>query len=590
MSKQRIEEKTELFNALEGLTELSVQQENKFAVELLKETRERLSKEVFTLVILGEFKRGKSTFINALLGENLLPVAIVPLTAVPTIIQYNNTFSDSAQVIFLNGDKLEINIQEIVKYVTEKENPANKKSVKEVHVNLSNPFLEQGVVIVDTPGVGSVYEHNTGSAYAYLPRSDAGIFIISVDAPLSKTEIEYLKDVRKYVQRIFFLINKSDIASAEDLQDVLDFTRTILKDIFKENEIELLPISARLALEAKAENNPQKLLSSGMQDFEEKLNSFIETSKSKLIREITCARSLRILSELELQLNIFCRAVQDTEQGLNEKIGRFNEGLANLEQEREDCIYLLYREVDRLREEVEFNMASFRKQREPSLIEQMEEYAGELNMSSPRDAALQLKKQVQDIVRDTLEQKRMDEKEILEGKFKSVASRFFDRIEKIVDQLMDMSAEIFQVKFEKASSKEYILGDRSFYFHFADHPTFVPLLEDLLPTVGILPGKMLLRHLINRAKKMLPELFERNCGRVRVSLGEGLKEEVRDVAGELRLRSDAVAQGLNLALQKALQQKQASREQNEKALSNWEKQNQRLIEIKETLKRLAGYN
>lgn len=334
------------------------------------------------------------------------------------------------------------------------------------------------------------------------------------------------------MHKLFFVINKSDIASQKDLQEVLTFTGGILQDIFTEQEIQLLPISARLAIEGELENNPQKINASGMQDFKNILNSFIELNKTKLIRKITCDRSLRILSELELELKIFYQAVQDTEQVLNEKIERFNIELARLEQEREDSIYLLYGEVDRLRKEVEINMSTFRQQKESHLIQQLEQFAGGIKARSPRETALLLKKYVQDIVHNILEQKRLEEKAILEEKFKSVARRFFDRIENIVDQLMDMSAEIFQVHIEKTSSKEYILGSRGFYFHFADHPTFVPPLEDL-PTMGILPGKFLRRHLINRAKKMLLELFERNCGRVKVSLAEGLKEEVRDVAGEL---------------------------------------------------------
>lgn len=149
MFKHNLTEKADLFKALEDLTEVAAQQENHFAVELLKETKERLSREVFTLVVLGEFKRGKSTFINALLGESLLPTAIIPLTAIPTVIQYDAAFSDSAKVIFLNGDTQQISVQEIIKFVTEKENPANKKLVKEVQISLSNPFLRQGIVVVD---------------------------------------------------------------------------------------------------------------------------------------------------------------------------------------------------------------------------------------------------------------------------------------------------------------------------------------------------------------------------------------------------------------------------------------------------------
>ncbi|MGQ9825248.1 MAG: hypothetical protein ACUVSK_09660, partial [Desulfotomaculales bacterium] len=310
-------------------------------------------------------------------------------------------------------------------------------------------------------------------------------------------------------------------------------------------------------------------------------------NKAKLIREATATRALRIANELELALLLWRRAMEETEQSLSDKITRFNQEMARLEQEREDSIYLLYREVDRLRKEVEEDMALFRKENEENIVRQLEEFAAGLQARSPREAALILKQQVQEIVRATIEPKRVTEREELQEKFKAVAMRFFNRIENIVDQLMDVSAEIFQVAVEKTASKEYILGKRGFYFHFADHPTFVPPLEDL-PTMGILPGGFLRRQLVNRSKKMLLELFERNCGRVRENLAEGLKEEVRDVAGELRLRADAVAKGLQAALQKAAEQQKATAREREAAARNWEERYQQLQQIKNTLKAFAG--
>ncbi|MBC7326175.1 MAG: dynamin family protein, partial [Moorella sp. (in: Bacteria)] len=79
MLAQHAAEKRALAGALEELMQLAADRENRFAVDLLRETKQRLERETFTLVILGEFKRGKSTFVNALLGEALLPTAIVPL-------------------------------------------------------------------------------------------------------------------------------------------------------------------------------------------------------------------------------------------------------------------------------------------------------------------------------------------------------------------------------------------------------------------------------------------------------------------------------------------------------------------------------
>ncbi|MEW6274417.1 MAG: dynamin family protein [Bacillota bacterium] len=585
MGKEKIPEKNTLLNALGELISLAGRQDNRFAAELLRETKERFEKETFTLVILGEFKRGKSTFVNALLGEPLLPTAIVPLTAIPTIIHYQER--PGAQVVFLNGEKQVIKLEAITGFVTEKENPANRKQVREVQVGYASSFLQRGVILVDTPGVGSVYEHNTGAAYAYLPRSDAGIFLLSVDAPLSKTEIDYLKDVRQHVHKLFFVVNKADVASGSDVREALEFLQGALRNIFDGQETPLFPLSARLALEGKRENNRQKIAASGILELEEKLNAFIEQNKAGLIREITAARALRIANELELALLLWHRAMEETEQGLSAKIARFNQELARLEQEREDSIYLLYREVDRLRKEVEENMAGFRRENEENVVRQLEEFAAGLQARSPREAALTLKQQVQEIVRTVIEPKRMAEREALQEKFKAVALRFFNRIENIVDQLMDVSAEIFQVAVEKTASKEYILGKRGFYFHFADHPTFVPPLEDL-PAMGILPGGLLRRHLVNRSKKMLLELFERNCGRVRENLAEGLKEEVRDVAGELRLRADAVAKGLQAALQKAAEQQKATAREREAAARDWEERYRQLQQIKNTLKAFAN--
>ncbi len=487
----------------------------------------------------------------------------------------------------MNGQTLDIELDEITKYVTEKENPANQKFVREVLVGYPNPFLQQGVILVDTPGVGSLYEHNTGAAYAYLPRADAGIFILSVDAPLSKTEINYLKDIREHVRKLFFVLNKADLATRRDVQEVLEFSQNALGNIFERQDLFLLPVSARLALEGKLKRDRQKLLASGILDLEERLSDFVENSKGKLIREIAAARTLRVLSELELELKLWRRAREETEQGLQDKIARFNAELARLEQEREDSIFLLYREVDRLRKEVEEDMAAFRTQNEDRIVRQLEEFAGNLKAGSPRDFALLLKEQMQAIVRSTIEPKRIAEREILQEKFKAVAARFFSRIESIVDQLMDISADIFEVAVEKTISKEYIVGKRSFYFHFADHPTFVPPLEDL-PAMGILPGGLFRRYLLNRSKKMLLELFARNCGRVRENLAEGLKEEVRDVAGELRLRADAVARGLQTALKKAAEQQRAGAAEKEAALRSWEERYRRLQQIKNTLFALTG--
>ena len=155
----------------------------------LVETRTKLEEEAFNLVVLGQFKRGKSTFINSLLGESILPTAIIPLTSVVTILRYGPKLK--VEVEYLNGRLEEIDLAGLPAFITERENPQNKKAVKEVTVFYPSQYLKGGVRIIDTPGAGSVYSHNTEAAYAYLPYVDAGIFVISADPPFPGASISF---------------------------------------------------------------------------------------------------------------------------------------------------------------------------------------------------------------------------------------------------------------------------------------------------------------------------------------------------------------------------------------------------------------
>ena len=93
---------------------------------------DKLRTNRFNLVVLGAFKRGKSTLINALLGEAVLPTAIVPLTSVVTIIGYGEQLD--IRVHFQNGQTRQIAQKELVDYITEKGNPKNQKGVREVEI------------------------------------------------------------------------------------------------------------------------------------------------------------------------------------------------------------------------------------------------------------------------------------------------------------------------------------------------------------------------------------------------------------------------------------------------------------------------
>ena len=168
----------------------------------LEALRLRLDQGRLHLAVLGQFKRGKSTFLNALLGEPVLPTSVIPLTSVPTFIQEGP--SRKARVLFQNEqpvqefsttDAAEIS-NFLAKFVTEAGNPKNHLRVSQVELFHPADILRNGVVFIDTPGIGSTLRHNTEATLNFLPQCDAALFLVSADPPITEVEIEFLKRVR----------------------------------------------------------------------------------------------------------------------------------------------------------------------------------------------------------------------------------------------------------------------------------------------------------------------------------------------------------------------------------------------------------
>lgn len=204
--------------------------------------RKKLESQNITVSVIGQFKRGKSALVNALLEEDILPVGIVPITSAVTEIKYGER---KASVHFKNGYIKTVSLDELDQYINEQENPNNQLEVESVSLNIPSPFLSTGLTFVDTPGVGSFHKHNSQAAYAFVKESDAVIFMLSVDTPINEIEIEFLKNTRSYAAKFFFVINKIDTVSDEELKEYLDYCRMLLSKLMDVESVTLFPISAK---------------------------------------------------------------------------------------------------------------------------------------------------------------------------------------------------------------------------------------------------------------------------------------------------------------------------------------------------------
>ena len=148
----------------------------------------RLGEGRFFVACLGQFKRGRSTLINALLEHDLLPTGVLPVTAVVTVVRWGE--HASARVRLRDGDWRPIALGEVADYVAEDRNPENAKGVMGVEVFAPSVLLRGGMCLVDTPGIGSVFAENTGATRDFVPHIDAVLVVLGADPPISGAELD----------------------------------------------------------------------------------------------------------------------------------------------------------------------------------------------------------------------------------------------------------------------------------------------------------------------------------------------------------------------------------------------------------------
>lgn len=173
-----------------------------------------------------------------MLGTNLLPTGVLPLTSSITKIYYSPEVK--IDVIFNNGVKKKIPVDKLELYCTEKRNPKNQKGVDTIEIGYPFDFLNRDVVIVDTPGIGSIYQHNTDVTYEFIDKSDAVIFVLSVDPPITEVEKQFLLKIAESVDKIFFVINKCDLTNRNELEEIVTFNKKCNQRYNKERKYKYL--------------------------------------------------------------------------------------------------------------------------------------------------------------------------------------------------------------------------------------------------------------------------------------------------------------------------------------------------------------
>ena len=232
--------------ALELVSALAAKYQLSSIRPLLEICQNTCHDSTLSVAVLGRFKAGKSSFLNDLIGRDVLPVGVVPVTSVVTEVAYGR--DDGAFVRFDDNRTIEVGLQHVRQYVSESENPLNRKHVASVSARVSTLSDWSELRFIDTPGLESAFAHNSETSLGWVPNVDVALVAIGVDPPLSEHDIELIRDLFRYTPRIAILLTKADVVEPAQLREVIEYIRVQLKARFDQS-IPVYPYSTRPGFE-----------------------------------------------------------------------------------------------------------------------------------------------------------------------------------------------------------------------------------------------------------------------------------------------------------------------------------------------------
>jgi GTPase Era involved in 16S rRNA processing len=504
--------------------------DNASLVGRFESLRERLLHNRLQLAVLGQFKRGKSTFINALLGAPVLPMAVVPLTAVPIFISWGS--AASVRVRFQDNRPTEKpsendpdTIREFLfRFVAEEANPENRLGVDRVDLFYPAPILADETVVIDTPGVGSTFRHNTEAALQVLPECDVALFIVSPDPPITGAELEYLRRLKSRMINILFVLNKADYVRADERVLVESFLRNVLKQnsLWSPGTV-IFNVSSRDALDAKQHGDLRELESSGLVAIEDHLKRYLAREKTRTLAQAIATKAEDIVSEAIAELDLRTRTLEMPLEQLTSKLALFEGALRSVEEQRRVLHDLLAGEQRRLVADLRSRADDLYESicaKLPEVIDQ------ELAIVWPPAWTEAAQKKLATAMETSYDSAR----EQFICSFSADANSSFSahqrRLEQLINDVRRAAAEIFEVQFHRT------LEDTA--FELTNDPYWVTLhvRETLIPDPSglvdrLLPGKLRQTRLRDRVISRTKELVLRNTGSLHWAILQSLNDTFR---------------------------------------------------------------
>ena len=187
----------------------------------------RLEAPQFEIAVFGRVSSGKSSLLNHVAGRDVLPVGVTPITAVPTRLMRGQ--EAAAVISFADLEPRCIALNQLRDYASEDGNPGNHKHVTDILVRLPSPRLQEGVILVDTPGIGSLALAGSAQTFAYLPRCDLGVVLIDAASTLNREDLDILRALYEAGTPAQVVLSKADLLTPANRQRMTSYIQDQLQ-------------------------------------------------------------------------------------------------------------------------------------------------------------------------------------------------------------------------------------------------------------------------------------------------------------------------------------------------------------------------
>ncbi len=473
-----------------------------------------LERKELTVAVLGQFKRGKSSLLNALAGYPALPTGVLPTTSVATCLVRG---SPGLRVFDASGRSTTVPISTVSEYVSEQRNPGNARGISRVEVSVPLPAWTEGVTFVDSPGVGSAHDANTQAAQALLPTVDAAVFVLSPDPPITSEELAFLQRAREFAAKFLFVVNKIDLVEGPTRAELVDYLRRLLRDRCGFGEVRLFLTSARAVSPSRA-SGPASADGSGVPELLQALQEHFGSQRSETVRLVTSTRVAQFGARLGAQIELALRTANLSEEARSEALRRLAGQVDELRTEHRAFQALLAEEVRSQVASLPARIDRLRRSEEGTIVDALRGRLDALEARTAGGLASAFDRELRERIVPVAAEMRRIVTEESSGFLQGQADRLERRLDRWSEQLRAVVAREFGVDLPPLSVEVEPLGPA------LSSDRVEALFEGTLlgQTVLFLPAGTLRSRLKGRLEQIVDRELEAQAGRIRSDLAEGL--------------------------------------------------------------------